>query len=115
MLAFAVAAFGMTAPATVWDAHEISHIAKPVAIDEHHHHNGDVPEVSHGHDSEAPAQDGDGGHDHMSSLSATLSAILLDGSAAIFPALVGGSPSSLVVKMPADLIEPPPARPPRSV
>lgn len=106
----------MTAPATAWDAHEISHINNPVAIDEHHHHDDDGAQASHGHGDQAPGQEeDDGGHDHMPSFSATFSAILLDVPAAVFPALVGISPPSFDVKVPVDLIEPPPARPPRSV
>ena len=117
MLAFAVVAFGMTAPATAWDAHEISHISNPVAIDELHHHDGDGVNASHGHGSEAPAEDdeGDRGHDHMPSLLEAFSAILLDEPVAIIPALVGISPPSFAAKVPVDLIEPPPARPPRSL
>ncbi|HEX9965171.1 MAG TPA: hypothetical protein VGB04_09335 [Allosphingosinicella sp.] len=115
MLAFTVVAFSMTAPATAWDAHEISHISNPVAIDEHHHHDDDRVQASHGHGDQAPAQDDGGGHDHMPSLAAALSAIPANGPIAIFPMLVGISPPSFAAKVPVDLIEPPPARPPRSV
>lgn len=116
LLAFAVVAFSMTAPATAWDAHEISHISNPVAVDEHHHHDDDGAQTSHGHGDEAPGQDEDsGGHDHMPSLSAALSAIPATGPVAIFPMLVGVSPPSFAAKVPVDLIEPPPARPPRFV
>lgn len=116
LLAFAVVAFSMTAPATAWDAHEISHISNPVAIDEHHHHDDEGVQGSHGHGDEAPAQDeDDGGHDHMPSLSAALSAIVDGGPVAVFPDLIGLTPMSFAVKVPVDLIEPPPARPPRSL
>jgi hypothetical protein len=117
MLAFAFVALGMTAPATAWDAHEISHFGNPVAIDEHHRHDDQGGQGSHGHSDEAPAQDedDDGGHDHMPSLSAGLSAIPVTGPAAIFPALDGVSRPSFAAKAPVDLIEPPPARPPRSL
>jgi hypothetical protein len=116
ILAFAVVAFGMTAPATAWDAHEISHISNPVAVDEHHHHDDDGVQASHGHGDQAPGQEEDkGGHDHMPSLSAALSAIMDNGPVTIFPALSGISQPSFAAKVPVDLIEPPPARPPRSV
>lgn len=117
LLAFAVVAFSMTAPATAWDAHEISHISNPVAIDEHHHHDDDEVQAATGHGHDAPAQndDDDGGHDHMPSLCAALSAIMESGPVAAFPNLVGLTPESFAVKVPVDLIEPPPARPPRSV
>lgn len=117
LIAFAMVAFGITAPATAWDAHEISHISKPVAVDEHHHHDEDGMEVPHGHGEGAPAHadEGDGGHDHLPSLSATLSAVMGSGPLALFPDLLGLAPGSFTVKVPVDLIEPPPARPPRSI
>jgi hypothetical protein len=116
LLAFAVVAFSMTAPATAWDAHEISHISNPVAVDEHHHHDDDGAQTSHGHGDEAPGQDDDsGGHDHMPSLSAAFSAIPANCPVAISPSLVGISPPSFAARIPVDLIEPPSARPPRSI
>jgi len=116
MLAFAAVAFGLAAPATAWDAHEISHISNPVAVDEHHHHAEDGVQSSHGHEDPAPAQDeDDGGHDHMPSLSAAFSAIMGSGPAPMLPALQGVSRLSFAVAAPIDVIEPPPARPPRTV
>ena len=117
LLAFAVVAFSMTAPATAWDAHEISHINNPVAVDEHHHHDGGaVQAAGHGHDAPDPAGGkDDAGHDHMPSLSAAVNAIVVNGPITVFPPLTGVSPPAYAAVAPVDLIEPPPARPPRTI
>jgi hypothetical protein len=113
LLAFALIAFGMTMPAAAWNTHAASHLGNPVAVDEHHHHDEDgVRSGGHGH--EAP-DEGDDGHDHMPSLSASLSAIVDEGAATLAPPLTGVPQPSYAAAAPVALIEPPPARPPRTL
>ncbi len=113
LLAFALIAFGMTVPAAAWNAHVASHVGNPVAVDQHHHHDEDGSQ-SEEHGPDAP-EDGDDGHDHMPSLSAALSAIVGHGTATLVPPPDGVPQPSYAAAAPADLVEPPPARPPRTL
>lgn len=116
MLALAGATLSLNAPAAAWDAHAISHIGTPVAIDEHHHHDSGTADEARDHDGQAPVhEEGDeGGHDHMPSLSAALSALISQAPVASAPPALSVAIPALAVKTPTELIEPPPARPPRS-
>lgn len=55
-------------PAMTMDAHAAAHRTSSVDATHHHHHDADGAVIAadqHDHDREAPADEDDGGHEHM--------------------------------------------------
>jgi len=113
-IALALSALWLTAPAAAWSAHDVAHFGNPVDVAEHHHHDAQSADVP---DPGSPAdQDQDsGGHDHMPSNSAGFSALLTT-AATLLPAVDARAlPKPAVARGLAEITEPPPARPPRTI
>ena len=116
VVGFALVALFLTGPATAWKTHEVSHLSSPVAADSHHHHDdGAAAEHAGEHEDSTPEQDkdGDGGHDHLPSFSAGLSAMLMEPpfleSRLVTPPVL----EQFASKAPPDRTSSPQIRPPR--
>ena len=116
LLGLALAALFLTGPATAWKTHEVSHLSSPVAADSHHHHDdGASTEHAAEHEDTSPEQDrdGDGGHDHLPSLSAGLSAMLMEAPLLESPFVTRPVLEQSASKAPPDRTSSPQIRPPR--
>ena len=116
LLGFAFFAALLSGPATAWDSHLAQHSAAPVTIDVHHHHDDEG--VMHNVEADTdPEQqrDGERGHTHMPSGSATISAVLSD---ALSPAVRYSVEQPLVGRtslISHGRLTPPQKRPPRLI
>lgn len=118
LLGFAFFAALLSGPATAWNSHLAQHSASSVAIDAHHHHDedgGTAQDTDNELDSPGQEREGDTGHTHLPSGSATMSAVVPEAIStamhyAVEPLPVGRS--SLVSP---GRTTPPQKRPPRSI
>jgi hypothetical protein len=115
LLAFALAALLLAGPAAAWRVHDVAHLGAPVASDQHHHHQGGhvtIGDADHGSNDDGDA-DREGGHDHMPSLTAGLSALPAEAPVVAQPEPSVSSLSALPSKAPPERTTPPQIRPPR--
>ena len=124
LLGYALAALLLAGPAAAWSTHDLAHVSSPVAADTHHHHDAagsveqhEVADEDAGADDRhttLPGEDGDGGHDHMPSLSAGLSAMVASAPVLAAPPVTRVEHASPTVLVPPDNIRLPHIRPPRA-
>lgn len=114
VLVFAFTAFCLTAPAAAWDAHGISHMSTPVAVDAHHHHDDESSDIV---EAEPEHDEGDegGGHDHMPSVSANSVAMTSSSPALSPPSTSTVAPARATESSPVAILTSPESRPPRLV
>jgi hypothetical protein len=116
LIGFALIALCLATPAMAWNFHQLAHQDCPVAFDVHHYHDGANVVIQ---DEAIPAdghrgQGDDHGHDHMLSLLWGVCGMLPEAIFLAPPWLERLEPQGLVARLPADRIEAPPPRPPRT-
>jgi hypothetical protein len=121
LFGLALAALFLAGPATAWRIHEVAHAGSPVSATAHHHHD-DSSDTDHLGEAAAEADsdgapssntDRDGGHDHLPSLTAGLSAMIEEGPRLIAPLLVSITPERPIRSALSGHGSPPHIRPPR--
>lgn len=115
LIGFALAALWLATPATAWNVHQMGHGATPVAVDQHHsHEDGRVVVQDEGSPADQDRQkDRPGGHVHMLSLSGGISATLPCAATLAPEPVERMMPEPALASLTLEIIEPPPARPPR--
>lgn len=118
LLGFAFFAALLSGPATAWNSHLAQHSASSVAIDTHHHHDEDggaAQETDNELDTSGQQRDGDIGHTHLPSGSATMSAVVPDAIGTAMHYAVEPLPVARSSLVSPGRATPPQKRPPRSV